>query len=119
MSLQKYSTGTITDFANGAHTELRRRFEGWDQFSETVFMVQYFPNQGTLFSPCLADVKWRLASICIALWGMARQDEPGPIVEAGSDVWFPAQISLHDAKCIDMLFCFGKAFGVSLHKPCV
>ena len=56
-----------------------------------------FQNQGTPFSPCLADATRRLvlpgvASACLALRCLARQDKPRPMPSAGSDIWLLTQV---------------------------
>ena len=71
-----------------------------------------FQNQGTPFSSCLADATRQLASpgvasACLALRCLARQDEPRPMLSAGSDIWLLAQVVygiVHNAKCIDIPF---------------
>ena len=78
------------------------------------FLLTYsiFQNQGTPFSSCLADATRRLASpgvasACLALRCLARQDEPRPILSAGSDIWLLAQVVygiVHNAKCINIPF---------------
>ena len=56
-----------------------------------------FQNQGTPFSSGLADATRRLvlpgvASACLALRCLARQDEPRPMLSAASDIWLLAQV---------------------------
>ena len=56
-----------------------------------------FQKQGTPFSSCLADATRRLALpgvalACLALRCLARQEEPRPMLSAGSDIWLLAQV---------------------------
>ena len=68
-------------------------------FVNSQIMIQYsiFQNQGTPFSSCLADATRRLvlpgvASACLALRCLAKQDEPRLMLSAGSDIWLLAQV---------------------------
>ena len=67
----------------------------WDYKASHSYSI--FQNQGTPFSSCLADATRRLvlpgvASACLALRCLAKQDEPRLMLSAGSDIWLLAQV---------------------------
>ena len=94
-----------------------------DKMSSTWQRYSIFQIQGTPFSSCLADAMRRLASpgiasACLALCCLARQDEPRPMLSAGSDIWLLEQVIygiVHNAKCINILF-FSVRQAVFLYK---
>ena len=64
-----------------------------------------FQNQGTPFSSCLTDATRRLdlpgiASACLALCCLARQDKPRPMLMANGHIWSPEQLPLADPEQI-------------------
>ena len=71
--------------------------QAWCRLNCYCLSYNIFQNQGIPLLSCLADATRRLvlpgvASACVALRCLARQDEPWPMLPVASDIWLPAQV---------------------------
>ena len=83
--------------------------------NELDCIYSIFQNQGTPFSYFFSDATCEIvlpgvASACLALRCLARQDEPRPMLAAATDMWVPAQVLtpnngiVRNIKCINIPF---------------